>query len=242
MIRATNEAELLQLLERPVPSATSAAPPIGCRATHEIDHDLAQIGLVRGLARYTDIAEIDDLLRRVYPGSDVATEISPYESARTIDFGQVITVRDASGALIGCVYCVPYGPRICYGMRQAVDPAHARRGVGTLLVELLLAACRELGAVAMCALVDAENTPIHHLLLDRAGGAYYDLVLDDVPGVQGHFKAIVPVDRGADRATSGELHAVTGSDWATATALFASGLVAVGTTPAGDLLFARACP
>ena len=95
-----------------------------------------------------DPPDADEMARRM---ADVVERDLPY------------LVAESNGTVVGYAYAAPYRTRIAYRFTLEdsvyVDHRHAGRGVGAMLLEELIRACKQWGCRQLVAVIgDSENT------------------------------------------------------------------------------------
>ncbi|MCP9000318.1 hypothetical protein NFC73_11345 [Pseudarthrobacter sp. RMG13] len=141
---------------------------------------------------------IDALVASRYP-PEIAGEVSPYESARVLDYGKIGLLVDDDGNVIACQYVVSYlreeGERIAYGMRLMVRADYESNGIGETLFRYLCLDARDRAFDAHESLISIDSHRVHDLVLNKMGAQYTSLVEADLVGVRNHLNCTLPLKR-----------------------------------------------
>jgi GNAT superfamily N-acetyltransferase len=150
--------------------------------------DITSLNLLLRYANISDIYKIDELFCSLY-SPEIAREISPYETMRTIKYGHIIIIEDINNNLIACLYSLPYYTdfKISYAMRLAVRKDFEGKNIGTKIYKFLTIKAIENGCIFQDSLVSLNNIFMHNMLLNKMGAKYTGLIEEKLPGIYHHL-------------------------------------------------------
>jgi len=154
-----------------------------------------QIGLKVCYAIVDNISEINAFFSNIYP-PEIASEISPYETFRAIEYGLVVILRDKSSSIIACQYFIPYGfeIKISYAMRMGVRKDWEGKKIAINLYRLCTSEAIKHDCKRQDSLISRNNIVMHNLLLNRIGAVYTNYITAKDNGIHDHFVSTVDLD------------------------------------------------
>jgi L-amino acid N-acyltransferase YncA len=135
----------------------------------------------------TDAAAIAEIYGHYVRTSLATFETEPPDAAEIGRRREVVVARglphlvaEIDGVVVGYAYAGPYRPRVAYRFTVEdsvyIHPAHARKGIGRLLLEAVIVACEQGGSRQMIAVIgDTGNVAsigLHRALGFREVGVF----------------------------------------------------------------------
>lgn len=164
----TKPRELCYHTDEVVPDIS--LPDFIARSLSIIEQAIVGKNLIFRRATIADIEELFTFIKTRYP-LDIAEEISTYDIYRFITFGHGLVVQTQQGTIVACLFEAGYDTpdRTSYTLRLAVDPVLSGLNIGQGLIEYSCLLAMKRGSKVKRGLLDLENFPSAHILINKVG-------------------------------------------------------------------------
>lgn len=145
-------------------------PDFIATSLQSIEQAIVGKNLIFRRATVADIEQLFAFIKTRYP-LEIAEEISTYDIYRFITFGHGFVVQEPHGSVVACLFEVGYDTpdRTSYTLRLAVDPVLSGLNIGQALIEYSCLLAMKRGSKVKRGLLDLENFPSAHILINKVG-------------------------------------------------------------------------
>ncbi|MBN1579000.1 MAG: GNAT family N-acetyltransferase [Chitinispirillaceae bacterium] len=165
------------------------------RFKDEIEKELSVRGLSIRLATFADILPLETFIQTCFKPEE-ASEVSPYDLFRFIQFGHGLLLENNEPSIVGCVFEIPYDTpdKVSFLIRLGIDKNYVGVNLGKSIMEYSCLIAMEHGSKVKKAVVDFDNFPQICIMLNKAGWIF-DSYYPDAPGMGTVFSALLPLSK-----------------------------------------------